>query len=228
MRILDLAIAAGGATLIGVALWVFVLGGPSGDSQPPASQTEPTVTSMATAPLPTETQASAASLEEQPPSPPPPVAPSKQEPSPPPESVDEQSQPPPSNVVAPPPPPPATTVPPAPTPTLPPAPTATPQPPIEVIYTGTHSGGGSIRLRVSADGRFVELFNADTFCGDPHLVLGVTKIRIIGSGFEWQSGYYDSTRIVSGVFLANGEASGNISYHGGGCNHNVIWTASAQ
>lgn len=38
MRVLDLAIAAVGATLIGVALWVFVVGGPSGKSEPSASQ----------------------------------------------------------------------------------------------------------------------------------------------------------------------------------------------
>ncbi len=115
----NLAIAAALVALAGVAFWVFVLGRPSGESQPlasqpPASQAEPSPTSVATAPLsPTETQAPAVSLEDEPPSqPPPPPPPSPDEPPPaqqppPPPPADEPPAlppPPPQEPPAPPPP----------------------------------------------------------------------------------------------------------------------------
>ena len=91
------AIVAALATLIGVTLWVFVLGGPSGESQPlasqpAASQAELTPTIMPTVPLPTETQPPPSPAAEEPPPPPPPTA---EEPPPPPPPTAEEPPPPP-------------------------------------------------------------------------------------------------------------------------------------
>ena len=106
------AIVAALAALIGVALWVFVLGGPSGESQslasqPAASQAELTPTSMPTAPPPTETQPPPPPAAEEPPPPPaaeePPPPPPAEEPPPPPPLVEEPPPPPPAEEPPPPP-----------------------------------------------------------------------------------------------------------------------------
>ena len=109
------AIVAALAALTGVALWVFVLGGPSGESQPlasqpPASQAELTPTSMPTAPLPTETQPPTPPAAEEPPPPPPPPA---EEPPAPPAAEEPPPPPPPPAEELPPPPPPPPPLPPS-------------------------------------------------------------------------------------------------------------------
>jgi hypothetical protein len=117
-------------------------------------------------------------------------------------------------------------------PTLVPAPPPVPTgaPSAAATYAGTHSGGGTIRFTVSPDGRYVELFAAEGFCGDQNNGLWVPMIRITGGAFYWEERFYDRFRIISGTIQPSGEAFGNISYHDMyGCHRDGLsWTAHAQ
>jgi len=116
-------------------------------------------------------------------------------------------------------------------PTLVPAPPPAPSPPSAVTsYTGTHSGGGTVRFTVSPDGKYVELFVAEGFCGDQNNGLWVPMIRITGGAFYWEEHFYDRFRIISGTIQPSGEALGNISYHDmEGCHRDGLsWTAYIQ
>ena len=88
-------------------------------------------------------------------------------------------------------------------------------------------------MTVSPDGRYVERFTAEGFCGDQYLTALVVMIRIDhtdhGDVFYWEEPYYDRYRSVSGIIYPSGEASGNISYHHAGCDRDgLTWTAYVQ
>ena len=138
------------------------------------------------------------------------------------------TSPPPSPAIATKPPPPTVVA------TEPPPPTvvATEPPPPHgaTTYRGTHSGGGTVVLRVSADGRWVESFQAKGFCGFDGEYLGGMSMRITGGSFYWEEPFNGRMRVVSGSLDAPGHASGYVSYHSmGGCHRdNLGWSASAQ
>jgi hypothetical protein len=134
-----------------------------------------------------------------------------------------------------------TPVPPEPTDTLippppsqqqeqPTAPPPAPPLPGPTTYTGTHSGGGSVSFVVSADGRWVESFQAKGFCGFDSERLGGMRMRITGGSFYWEEPFSGRMRVVSGSLDAPGHASGYVSYHSlGGCHRdNLSWSASTQ
>lgn len=98
-------------------------------------------------------------------------------------------------------------------------------------YRGTHSGGGTVVLRVSADGRTLEQFLAKGFCNDAGKSLGgMEPLNVLNGQFYWESPFQDRYRVVSGTLTGLGEASGTISYHDQyGCHRdNLTWTASMQ
>jgi len=107
-----------------------------------------------------------------------------------------------------------------------------PAPPLlgPTTYTGTHSGGGTVSFVVSADGRWVESFQAKGFCGFDGEYLGGMSMRITGGSFYWEEPFNGRMRVVSGSLDAPGHASGYVSYHSmGGCHRdNLGWSASAQ
>jgi len=120
--------------------------------------------------------------------------------------------------------PPPATIPP--TVTAPPLPVPTAQPSAATTYEGTHSAGGTVKFRVSADGRQVEWFLAKGFCGLQTNELHFPSMPITGSHFYYETPYYDGFRIVNGNLLPSGEASGIINF--GACHGDVPWTAYAQ
>jgi len=106
-----------------------------------------------------------------------------------------------------------------------------PPPPATTLYRGTHSGGGTVVLRVSADGRTLEQFLAKGFCNDAGKSLGgMEPLNVLNGQFYWESPFQDRYRVVSGTLTGLGEASGTISYHDQyGCHRdNLTWTASAE
>jgi hypothetical protein len=111
------------------------------------------------------------------------------------------------------------------------APAPVPPPPSAgTTYAGSHSGGGTVRFTVSADGRYVEIFVAKGFCGLHENGLWVPSIRITGNAFYWEEQFYDRFRMISGTIEPSGEAFGNVSYHDmGGCHRDGLsWTAYIQ
>jgi len=110
------------------------------------------------------------------------------------------------------------------------APPPAPPLPGPTTYTGTHSGGGSVSFVVSADGRWVESFQAKGFCGLDGEYLGGMSMRITGGSFYWEQPFNGRMRVVSGSLDAPGHASGYVSYHSlGGCHRdNLSWSASTQ
>lgn len=99
------------------------------------------------------------------------------------------------------------------------------------VYTGVHSGGGTVWLEVTADGRYVQSFKAERFCDSPNTRLWLmdSKIRILGFGFEYPDSPFGGPSGVFGTFLAGGTVTGTISYDNpGGCTQHVTWAASHQ
>lgn len=251
MRIFDVVIAVAVVTLAGAAVWVFVIGGPSGDteaqvSQPPASEPSQAPEREAINRLDCDAIRGTDYLsseertwflencgESSPRQPTPAVSLVVSEDQPLPTDTPTLSEDVPPPTLAPEeepplPPPPA---PPTSTPRPPePAPTAIAQAPAGPIeYVGTHSAGGTIWFSLTPSGdRKVQSFVGHWFCGKsvatPDRILNLTNMRIIGSGF----GYTSTRFLVTGVFSSNGEVSGTISYNANNCQNEVTWTASMQ
>lgn len=103
----------------------------------------------------------------------------------------------------------------------------------DVVYTGTHAQGGTIRFVVSEDGTEVTGFRAEEFCDDPTRVVDLPlEIRVVGQFFEWERARGEYFIGVSGTLMPSGSASGTVSYAEiilTGCHpQDIPWTATAQ